>query len=337
MRRRAFLAGGLCLSAWASGAAAQQATMRRLAIFSLAEPVALMHEKSENRYYRALFSELRRLGHIEGETFIIERYGRETNISGPEALVADVVRSAPNVVYLIGPGGLLFKRQTTTIPIVAMTGDPVASGLVQSLARPGGNITGVSVDTGPSIHSKRIALLREIFPALSKLAFLALKIGQTADWERGQGVIAVRAAAEAARVDLAIIPVEYPTSEAAYRNAVALVAREGANAVMVGDNPDAMTNRRMIADLIGAAGIPAMYPFAEFIDEGGLIAYSYDLVELNKRAADNIAAILGGQNAGEIPYYQAAKFEMSINLKTAMALRLAVPTTLLALADKVVE
>jgi putative ABC transport system substrate-binding protein len=311
--------------------------MRRLAIFSLAEPVALMHEKSENRYYRALFSELRRLGHIEGENLIVERYGREMNISGPEALVADVVRRDPNVVYVIGPGGLLFKRQTTTIPIVAMTGDPVALGLVQSLARPGGNITGVSVDTGPSIHGKRIALLREIFPAMSKLAFLALKVGQTADWERGQGVLAMRAAADAARVDLAIIPVEYPTSEAAYRKAVELVAREGANAVMVGDNPDAMTNRRLVAGLIAAAGLPAMYPFAEFVDEGGLIAYSYDLVELNKRAADNIAAILRGQNAGEIPYYQAAKFETSINLNTAMALGLAVPTTLLALADKVVE
>lgn len=337
MRRREFLAGGLSVAASVSRVAAQAATLRRLAIFSLAEPAALMHEKSENRYYRALFSELRRLGHVEGQNLIVERYGKEKNISGPAPVVAEVVRQKPDVVYVIGPGTALFKRETTTLPIVAMTGDPVAAGLVQTLARPGGNITGVSVDTGPSIHGKRIALLREIFPAMSKLAFLALKVGLNADWERGQGVIAMRAAAEAVRLDLAVVPLELPTSEATYREAVAQVARNDANALMVGDNPDVMTNRRLIAGLIGAAGIPTMYPFAEFVEEGGLIAYSYDLVELNKRAANNIDAILRGKNAGEIPYYQAAKFETSINLKTAQSLGLTVPATLLAMADNIVE
>lgn len=336
MRRREFLAGGLSVAAGVSRAAAQPATARRrLAIFSLSEPAALMHEKSENRYYRALFGELRRLGHVEGQNLTVERYGRERNISGPAALVAEVVRQSPDVVYVLGPGGLLFKRETTTLPIVAMTGDPVATGLVQSLARPGGNITGVSVDTGPSIHGKRIALLREIVPAMSKLAFLTLKVGLQADWERLQ--FPMRAAAEAARVDLAVIPLELPTSEAAYRDAIAQAARDGANAVMVGDSPDTMTNRRLIAGLIGVAGLPAMYPFPDFVEEGGLIAYSYDLVELNKRVANIIDAILRGKNAGEIPYYQAAKFEMSINLKTAMALGLVVPATLLAVADNVIE
>ena len=336
MRRREFLAGGLSVVAGVSRAAAQPATLRRLAIFSLGEPAALMHEKSENRYYRALFAELRRLGYVEGQNLTIERYGKEKNVSGPAALVAEVVRQNPDVVYVLGPGGLIFKRETTTLPIVAMTGDPVATGLVQSLARPGGNITGVSVDAGPSIHGKRIALLREIYPAMSKLAFVALKAVSKADWEAAQ-LGAVRAAAEAARIDLAVIPVELPTSEAAYRDGVAQAVREGANAVMVGDSPDAMVNRRLIAGLIGAAGLPAMYPFPDFVEAGGLIAYSYDLVELNKRVANIIDAILRGKNAGEIPYYQATKFELSINLKTAMALGLAVPATLLAVADNVIE
>ena len=110
-----------------------------------------MVERSENRYYRALLTELRRLGHVVGENLTIERYGREDNTSGPAALVREVVRSQPDVIYVVGVGSLLFKRETTTIPIVALTGDPIAQGLVQSLARPGGNITGVSVDTGPSI------------------------------------------------------------------------------------------------------------------------------------------------------------------------------------------
>ena len=338
MRRRDFLAGGLSVAASVSRAAAQPAATapRRLAIFSLGEPATLMQENSENRYYRALFAELRRLGYVEGQNLTIERYGREKNIAGPAPVVAELVSQNPDVVYVLGPGALLFKRETTTLPVVAMTGDPVALGLVQSLARPGGNITGVSVDTGPSIYGKRIALLREICPAMSKLAFLGLKVSSQADWEAAQlGVI--RAAAEAARVDLAVIPVEAPTSEAAYRDAVAQVARAGANAVLLGDSPDTMIHRRLIAGLIAAAGVPAIYPFPDFVDEGGLIAYSYDLVELNKRVANNVDAILRGKNAGEIPYWQAAKFELSINLKTAMALRLAVPATLLAIADNVIE
>ena len=131
--------------------------MRRLAIFSVSEPAALMNENSETRYYRARFGELRRLGHVEGQNLAVERYGREKNISGPAPVVAELVRQNPDVVYVLGPGALLFKRETTTLPIVAMTGDPVATGLVQSLARPGGNITGVSVDTGPSIHGRAAA------------------------------------------------------------------------------------------------------------------------------------------------------------------------------------
>ena len=337
MRRRDFLAGGLSIAAGVSRAAAQPATApRRLAIFSMGEPAALMHEKSENRYYRALFAELRRLGYVEGQNLTIERYGREKNVSGPAPVVAELVRQNPDVVYVLGPGALLFKRETTTLPVVAMTGDPVVLGLVPSLARPGGNITGVSVDTGPSIHGKRIALLREIVPAMSKLAFLGLRLGSMADWEAAQlGVI--RAAAEVARVDLTVIPVEAPTSEAAYRDAVAQMARDGANAVLVGDSPDTMVNRRLIAGLIGTAGVPAMYPFPDFVEEGGLIAYSYDLVELNKRVANIIDAILRGKNPGEIPYWQAAKFELSINLKTAKAQGIAVPATLLAVADNVIE
>jgi putative ABC transport system substrate-binding protein len=309
--------------------------MRRLAIFSLSEPAVLMREASENRYYRALFAELRRLGHVEGQNLTVERHGRENNASGPAAMAAEVVRQNPDVVYIVGPGGLIFKRLTTTLPIVALTGDPIASGLVQSLARPGGNITGVSVDTGPSIHGKRIALLREIVPAMSKLAFLTLQVGTRADWEAAQGPL--RAAADAAGLVLASLGLDLPTTEAAYRDAIADAVRGGASAIFVGENPDAMTNRRLITDLIGAAGLPAIYPYPEFVHEGGLMAYAIDLVELNKRVANDIDAILRGRNAGEIPYYQASKFVLSINLKTAAALGLAVPATLLASADEVIE
>jgi putative tryptophan/tyrosine transport system substrate-binding protein len=332
MRRRDFMIGAISASA-VSRAGAQPITgSPRLAIVSVTEPSALMHEQSENRYYRVLFAELRRLGHVEGQNLTVERYGREQSTSGLDALVAGVVRSNPDVVYVLGPGSLFFKRETTHIPIVALTADPIGQGLIQNLARPDGNITGVSVDTGPSIHGKRIALLREIFPAMSKLACLMLRTA----WENVQGP-AMRAAADAAGVPLVSILLELPTSEAAYRDAVANVSRDGANAIIVGDSPDVMTNRSLIATLIGEARVPAIYPLSELVDAGGLMAYSFDLAELNKRVANDIDAVLRGANPGDIPFYQGSKFELSINLKTAKLLGLTVPTTLLASADNIVE
>ena len=147
----------------------------------------------------------------------------------------------------------------------------------------------------------------------------------------------MRAACDAAGISLVTSLIDLPSNEATYRHAVAQAVRDGANAIMVGDNPDTFANRALIVELIRAAGLPAMYPLPEFVDEGGLIAYSFDLVELNKRVANDIDAILRGANPGDIPYYQASKFELSINLRTAKALGLAVPPTLLASADEVIE
>lgn len=332
MKRRDFIAGVVSVAATTRVTAQPALKARRLAIFSLSEPSTLMAERSENRYYRALLTELRRLGHVVGENLAIERYGRENNTSDPAALVRDVVRSQPDVVYVVGFGAGLFKRETTTIPIVALSGDPVAQGLIQSLARPGGNITGVSVDTGPSIHGKRIALLREIFPSLSKLAYLTLR----PQWDAVQGP-AVRASSETTGVPIVSLLLDLPTSEASYRAAISRASNEGANAIMVGDGPDVLANRAVIADLIEQTRLPAIHPFRELVEIGGLMAYSFDLVELNKRVANNIDAILRGANPGEIPYYQAAKFDLSLNLKTATRLGLSVPTTLLASADEVIE
>jgi putative ABC transport system substrate-binding protein len=331
MKRRDFVAGAISIAAVSRVTAQTTGTSQRLAIYSLSEPSALMNERSDNRYYRALFAELRRLGHVEGQNLVIERFGGDRNTSGPAALAAEVVRNNPDVVYVVGSGTLIFKQLTDKLPIVALTGDPVVTGLVQSLAHPGGNITGVSVDTGPSIHGKRIALLREMFPAMSKLAYLTLRV----DWE-ALGP-AIRAAADAAGIGLDVSALDPPTSEAAYRDAIAQALRNGANAILVSANPDTMTNRALIAGLIGSASIPAIYALPEFVDAGGLMAYSFDLVELNKRVANDIDAILRGANPGDIPYYQASKFELSINLKTAAALGLTVPASLLANADNVIE
>ena len=332
MSRRDFLTGAVLATAVSPAAAQPTAARKRLAIFSLSESAALMNERSENRYYRALFSELRRLGYVAGENLTVEPFGREKNTSGAPALVAEVVRSQPDIIYVVGFGALLFKRETTTIPIVALTGDPIAQGLIQSLARPGGNITGVSVDTGPSIHAKRIELLREVFPALSKLAYLTVR----PLWETIQGP-AMRTASETTGVPLVSLLLDLPTSDAGYRSAISRASQEGANAIMVGDSPDALANRSLIAESIEQTRLPAIYPFREFVEIGGLIAYAFDLVDLNKRVANDIDAILRGANPGEIPYYQNSRFDLSVNLKTARTLGLKMPPSLLARADEVIE
>ncbi len=335
MRRRNFISllGGAAV-AWPLAAAAQQSTnSKRLALFSPSEPSADMHEHSENKYWRALFAELRRLGQIEGQNLKVESYGREQNTSGPEALATEVVRSNPDVIYFVGPGAVIFKKLTSRIPIVVITADPVKQGLAESLAHPGGNFTGVSIDAGLSIHGKRIALLREMVPTMSKLGCLALRL----QWNGPVVGPTIRAAAETAGLPLAVSLLEIGTSEAGYRAAVESISRDSANAVMVVESPEVFQNIALIAKLVGDAKLQAIFTHPEAVEAGGLMAYSFDLIELFKRVANNIDAILRGAKPGDIPIYQATKFELSINLKTAKQLGLSVPPGLVASADKVIE
>ena len=246
MRRRAFLSV-LCGAVWPLAATAQQSTnKKRLAIFSPSEPNADLHEHSESKI-RALFAELRRLGRIEGQNLKVESYGREQNTSGPEALATEIVRSNPDVIFVVGPGAVIFKKLTSRIPIVVITGDPVKQGIAESLAHPGGNFTGASIDAGLSIHGKRIALLREMVPTMSKLGCLALRF----QWSGPSAAPAIRAAAETAGLPLAVSLLEFVISEADVRAAVESISRDGANAVMVLDSPQVFQDSTLIAKLLG--------------------------------------------------------------------------------------
>ncbi|MBR1122018.1 ABC transporter substrate-binding protein [Bradyrhizobium lablabi] len=334
MKRRVFLsvAGGVL--AWSfAGAAQQGARSKRLAIFSPSEQGANLYERGGNKFNRALFAELRRLGQVEGQNLKVERYAREQSTSGPEALAAEVVQSNPDVIFIVGPYPLVFKKLTPRIPIVTIAADPVKIGIAESLARPGGNFTGVSIDAGSSIHAKRIELLREIVPAMSKLGCLVLR----SQWEQGHYAPTIRAAAEMAGLALAVALVEHGAGEAGYRTAIERISSDAASAVMVVDSPELFQNFATIAKLASEKKLPAMFPFAEGVEAGGLMAYSVDLIELYKRAANNIDAILRGAKPGEIPFYQATKFELSVNLKTARQLGLTVPPALVVGADKMIE
>jgi putative ABC transport system substrate-binding protein len=331
MRRRDVLAAAMSIAGASEGFAQPAKKLPRLAIVSPSEPIALMVEDSTNPYYRVLFESLRRRGWVEGKTFEVERYGQEHVGGSQPALFEVVVRSKPDVVYAIA-GAAFLKAASTSVPVVALSGDPIAMGLIQNLARPGGNITGMSVDVGPLLHGKRIELLREAFPAMSELIYVNLR----ATWDAFMGA-AMRAAAEQTGVRLLPKLIDAPASEEDYRRAIAESARGGGNAIMIGDSPMALRYRAAIVAAVAEAKLPAMYTFPESAEVGGLMAYWFDLKELNRRAADNIDAILRGANPGDIPYYQATTFGLSINLATAKAQGIVFPPSILGRADQVIE
>lgn len=331
MRRRHILAAAMSI-AGASDALAQPAgKLPRLAIVSPLEPIALMVEDSSNPYYRVLFKELRRRGQIEGKALAVDRYGQEHYGDGPPALVETVLRGKPDVIYAIAASAII-KSVAATVPVVALSGDPIAMGLVKSLARPGGNITGMSVDVGPMLHGKRIELLRDAFPAMSELIYVNLRTS----WEAFLGP-AMRLSAEKAGIGLVPKLVDFPASEEDYRRAIAESASAGGNAIMIGDSPAALRFRSAIVAAVAEVKLPAIYTFPESVEAGGLMAYSFDLKELNRRAAENIDAILRGTHPGDIPYYQATTFRLSINLTTAKTLGITFPPSILGRADQVIE
>jgi putative tryptophan/tyrosine transport system substrate-binding protein len=332
LKRRDFMTLVTGLVAAVPRVSRSQHAPKRLAIFNPAEANAALRPETDQRYFRAFFDELRRLGYVAHQNLIVEPYGREQNISGLETLAAEIVKSKPDLVYALGPGAALFKELTTTIPIVTLTGDPIALGLADSLSHPGRNFTGASIDTGPSIHGKRMELLREISPALSKLGCLLLRIQLD-----GVAGPAIRANAQRIGLPIAVSLLEFGAKEADYRRAIDSLSGQTANGLMVVDSPETFSNNRLIARLAAEAKLPSIGAFREYVDAGGLMAYSFDLTDLSKRCASDVDQILKAENPGNIPFYQTSKFELSMNLATASHLGLSVPAPLAAGADWIVE
>lgn len=332
MRRRDFmmLVSGL-VTGYPLAVRAEQGA-KRLAVFDPSEASAVLRPETKQRYFKIFFDELRRLGYVENQNLIVETYGREQNTSGAETLAAEIVRGKPDLVYAVGPGAALFKELTATIPIVVLTGDPVVQRIADSLAHPGRNFTGASIDTGPSIHGKRIELLREINPALSKMGCLLLRIQLD-----GVAGPAIQANARSAGLPIALSPLEFGASETDYRRAIESLLSQGANGLMVVDSPETFRNNGLIARLAAEARLPSIGAFQEYVEAGGLMAYSFDLADLMKRCASDVDQIFKGANPANIPFYQTSKFEFSINLGTASHLGLSVPAPLTASADRVVE
>lgn len=335
MRRRELLVmlGGAA-AMWAVSAHAQQSGQAyRIAIVHPADPTSIMSETSINPNYRAFFEELRRLGYKEGENLVVERYSGEGHTDRHAELARQVVGSDPDAIYVISVALIrAFKDATNTIPMVAFSADPVGHGFATSLARPGGNITGITIDAGLEILAKRIELLKEALPATSKVAFLSRRDA----WEGSYGP-AMQSAAQRMGLSLVGLPLSPPIGEREYRRAFTAIAEAEADALIVSDAAENYTHRQLIVELAGNARLPAVYAYRDFAELGGLMAYAVNLLELNRRAAAQIDRILRGKDPAEMPFYQPTKFELILNLRTAEDLGLTLPASILARADEVIE
>jgi putative tryptophan/tyrosine transport system substrate-binding protein len=327
MYRREFIA--VLLSAIANRAAHAQRSPKVYHI-AIVEPVTA--EAAGGPLYRGLFEELRRRGYVEGRDLLIERFSGEGQAEHYPDLARDVVRRNPDLIFEVGTRLLIdLKAATMTIPIVAVGADPVRIGIVPSLARPGGNITGVSIDAGIEIVGKRLELLREAVPRISKIGFLASR----KVWENTPFGAAVREAAERMNIGL-MWPSDGPLVEAEYRRAFAALPRD-VDALLVSEQNENWAHARLIVELAEKGRLPAIYPARPFTEAGGLMSYGIDFADVGRHSADTIDHILKGSNPGEIPIYQPTTFELSINLKTAKLLGIEMSPSLLARSDEVIE
>ena len=278
----------------------------------------------------AFVQRLRELGWIEGRNVVIEYRWAEGRFDRPPEIIEEFVRLKVNVIVTHATANVVAAKQTTSVvPIVfAAVADPVGNNLVASLARPGGNVTGLSNQIANGA-GKRLGLLREVVPGLRRLAIMANGSAPNALLE----VDEVQTAARTLGLEVATSDIRR-----AEDIAPAIEALKGrAEALYVQADPLFNTNRVRINDLALSARLPTVSGFREFIDAGGLMSYGANLPELFRRAADFVDKILRGAKPGDLPVEQPTKFDLVVNLTTAKALGLTVPSSLLARADAVIE
>jgi putative ABC transport system substrate-binding protein len=334
MRRRDFIASLFLTAAVPYARAQQPAKTNRIAVVNLSLPIAeLMRETERNPGYTALVKELRRLGYVEGHNLVVDRYSGEGRTERYSELAREMVRTKPDLIFTNSTRMARFlKDATSTIPIVALTGAPVAEGIVSNIARPGGNITGASVEAGPEVIAKLLELLMEMVPRASRVGFLVSQLA----WQGLYGTT-LREAAKRAGITLVGPPLGAVIQEPEYRRVVTAIAQEGADALIVEDSSENHANVELIIELAAQARLPAIYANRKYTQLGGLISHGVDFPELYRHLAGQIVQILKGAAPGEIPYYQPTKYELVINLKSAKTLGLDISPSLLARADEVIE
>ncbi len=284
-----------------------------------------------SRNYEAFFQGLRELGYVEGQNIIVERRYSEGRQELLPDLAAELVRLKVDVIVAAGtPTPVAAKRATATIPIVMTnTSDPVALGLVTTLARPGGNVTGLSIQT-VELVGKQLELLKQVVPKASRIAFLT-------NPSNPGSALQLREAQTAARslgVQLQVLEARRPDD---LDRAFAAMTRERARAVLVPGDPVFFLYRTQISELAMKSRLPAMFALREHGEAGGRMAYGPSLRDNFRRAATYVDKILKGAKPGDLPVEQPTKFELVVNLKTAKALGLTIPQSILIRADEVIQ
>ena len=326
MGRREFVAllGG-AVAAWPLAAHAQQA--EKLRAIGYLNPGSGPPAPG----ITALFDALAELGWIEGKNVVFERRYAENRLERLPELAAELVRLNVEVIVAAGTlGPLAAKQATSTIPIVmTASGDPLGSGLVASLARPGGNVTGMSL-MAPDLGGKRLELLKEILPRLARVAVL---------WNAANPYPAIvfketQAAGRTLGIEVQSLEVRGPDD---FDSAFEAARKQRPDALITVEDPLTFTYQKRIADFAVADQLPSLHGLRGDVVAGGLMSYGANIADLFRRAAGYVDKILKGAKPADLPVEQPTRFELVINLKTARALGLAIPPTLLARADEVIE
>jgi putative tryptophan/tyrosine transport system substrate-binding protein len=275
---------------------------------------------------------LRERGWVEGQNLVIEYRWAEGQVERFPSLAAELVRLKVDIIVAVsGPGARAAKEATGVIPtVMTYVLDPVGQGLVGSLARPGGNVTGLTFVVGPEIVGKCLELLKEAVPKVTHMALLLNPVsGATATLLKE-----TQAAAQALPVKLHVVEARSPNE---LEGAFAAMTRDRTGALLVLPHPFTFAYARRIADLAAKSRLPAMYPFRESVEAGGLMAYAANTTEMFRRAAAYVDKILKGTKPADLPVEQPTKFEFVINLKTAKQIGLTIPPNVLARADRVIK
>ena len=274
---------------------------------------------------------LRELGHVEGQTIVTERRNVETKVDRLDDLALELVRLKVDIIVALEPPAVrAAQRATKTIPIVMRsTDDPVEAGFVASLARPGGNITGVT-SISSELTGKRLEILKEVVPRLSRAAVL-----WNPDFPGGKIIFReAETAAQLLKLQLQSLEARRPED---FEGAFRVATKQHAHGVITLRNPLIVNQARRIADLAIKSRLPAIYDDRDFLEVGGLMSYGTNLADLYRRAATYVDKILKGTKPADLPVEQPMKFELIINLKAAKQIGLTIPPNVLARADKVIK
>jgi putative tryptophan/tyrosine transport system substrate-binding protein len=337
MRRREFIALCAGLGCFPRVALAQTASVRHLAFVHPATPVSMLSYEgaraSGNKAIPAFLDELRRSGFVEGQNLSVARYSGQGQTDRYAELAREVVASSPDAIFTMTARMVRhFKALIATIPIVALTSDPVINGFAESLARPRGNITGVVPEPAYSVLEKRFEMIRETLPNVRIVAVLApeavLVSAEGREWEQTAQGLGLKVVAWG---------LKSPISPAEYERVFKLSSAAPVDAVVVGDSAENFTHRALIARLARDARLLGIYPNRNYAEAGGVIGYGPDYAELLRYAAAAVAKVFAGTPPGEIPLYQAQRFEVVLNLKVANEIGVKLPTSLLVRADEVIE